>query len=125
MSQKIQRTPKAATKTRKRQPRTKEQPTKVDVLRLEKSRQEFLSSLKEIDRLQEPIFNCEEFPVQNDRSDLIKSIDTIKRPLYWHTVWLGLRGIGGAIAIPFYVVGLLIRGLRAIGDLVRWIATGE
>jgi len=55
----------------------------------------------------------------------LSDLDTIKRPMYWHTVWLGLRGIGGAIVLPFYVVGLLIRGLRAVGTMVRWLVTGK
>ena len=55
----------------------------------------------------------------------LEKIDTIKRPLYWHTVWLGLRGIGAVAAVPFYLVGLVIRILRAGISNLKFVFAGK
>jgi len=43
----------------------------------------------------------------------------VRRENYWQTVMLGLRFIGGTASLPIFVVGLVIRAIRRIGDKIR------
>jgi hypothetical protein len=53
------------------------------------------------------------------RKKVVEKPIEVRHPLYWETVWLALRAVGGVVALPLFVLGLVVRGYRRIVDRIK------